>query len=160
MSKERRSTNAQIIPITAQPLPSSLGFRNSFVICHSQRSTSIGSTLRSEFLHMNASATGAEDHWFAAAIDWAFEMVASDFAADRYRQVAGHPAAGRGGVKIERGILREMHGNPAAGCSQFHFIGQWRGKPGGEGAAGSCTLDLAGNVCESDAGTTALDLNA
>src|SRR5256884_5526658 len=101
-------------------------FRNSFVICHSQRSASIGSTLRSELLHMNASATGAEDHWFATAIDRAFEMVASDFAADRYRQVAGHPAAGRGGVEIERGILREMHGHPAAGCSQFHFIGQRR----------------------------------
>src|SRR5207248_10448302 len=112
MSKKRRSTNAQIIPITAQPLPSSLGFRNSFVICHSQRSASIGSTLRSEFLHMDAAATAAEDHGLPAAVNRAFEMVASDFAADRYRQVAGHPAAGCAGTESKPRILRNVDGNP------------------------------------------------
>jgi len=74
---------------------------------------------------------------FPPPFNRAFEMVASDFAADRYRQVAGHPAAGRGGVEIERGILREKYGTPPPDVPSFTSSDNGAGKPGGDGAAGS-----------------------
>jgi len=85
---------------------------------------------------MDAAATAAEDHGFPAAVNRAFEMVASDFAADRYRQVAGHPAAGRGGVEIERGICARS----TVTRRQMFPVSLHRTtalKTGGDGAAGS-----------------------